>query len=154
MKYEKPVSHRSALGFFLAGCATTEGITNDPPPLELQSGSVTPRVTYVTVKNGAGELLFEGQPDDKGLISANPDRSKLDGTLVITSRWNDQITEETQTLRHEPGKPVKISPHNGVPRTFKVEVQETQRVARRRSRGGLITGSRNRRGISIGRGGA
>jgi hypothetical protein len=117
-------------GQFLQGCASD--MVSDPPQLELITGSGNlppPRITEVTVKNDAGKVILGGKPDDQGFIAANPDRAKLDGTLHITSRWSDGYIQN-QTLKHEPGKPVKITFDRDV-REFKLEEPELKSEERR-----------------------
>ena len=82
-----------------AGCCTGGVNVADIEPLKLDLG---PYVEKVTVKNGAGETLYEGSP---GQISVDPPLEQLDGTMTITQHWNDGNTRNF-TLTHEPNTQV------------------------------------------------
>ncbi|MEO3430122.1 hypothetical protein AAFN88_14775 [Pelagibius sp. CAU 1746] len=83
--------------------------TIDPPDLRLDAASYSnlPRGDYV-VTNGKGEVLMEApklRPGDER--TARFDLDKLDGVINIEVRNVDRVTY-SQTLRHAPGKPIKV----------------------------------------------
>lgn len=99
----------------VSACATVGPEAERGPPGLAVSVSDVPDVpsypTQVTVKNGQGEVVldgaFDGKPDSDYRLSGNPARDKLDGTLDVTTTYANGTTK-TQTLTHDPGKPVKL----------------------------------------------
>ncbi|MCW5626740.1 MAG: hypothetical protein KIT73_18635, partial [Burkholderiales bacterium] len=81
------------------------------PPLTLSAANDLPEVTIhptqVTVKNGRGETLLDGAPDRDYRLSGNPRAGQFDGTLNITTVY-DNGTTKTQTLTHDPARRVKL----------------------------------------------
>lgn len=95
------------------GACCAVGEKGDPPSLTLtQPVSDVPDVpihpTNVKVTNGSGEVVLDGVPDSDYRVTGRPSRSKLDGTLNVTTTY-DNGTSKTQTLTHDPGKPVKLA---------------------------------------------
>lgn len=96
----------------LAGCA---GIGGDPSPIppsltlsEPALPTVTIYPTRVTVKNGSGQVLLDGAPDKDNRLAGNPAPSQFDGTLQVTTQY-DNGTTRTQTLTHDPARRVGLA---------------------------------------------
>ena len=100
----------TALGLTALTAACSAIDTIDPPRLYLDvpyMQSRLPRGDYV-ITNGKGEVLMEAKdlhPEQEH--EARFDLDKLDGTLNIVAT-KDGKTIYTQTLRHTPGKRVKL----------------------------------------------
>ena len=63
----------------------------------------------ITVKNGAGQTLYEGDP---GQIKADPPLEQLDGTMTITQHWSDG-QNRTFTVNHDPNSRVNVGWNSG-----------------------------------------
>lgn len=87
--------------FGISGCAQVQ---IELPELSLDLGYTGPTMKSITVQNGAGETLYEGDPDE---VSADPPPDKLDGTINITEHWSDG-SKRKYKVTHTPNKPVKI----------------------------------------------
>lgn len=96
----------------LAGCAAAGGdLMPDPPSLALQDSgmpTVTIHPTQVTVKNASGKVLLDGTPDKDYRLSSSPAPGSLDGTLEITTQY-DNGTSKTQTLKHDPARSLSLA---------------------------------------------
>jgi hypothetical protein len=96
----------------LGGCAATGGdLPADPPSLTMLEPAV-PNVTIyptrVTVKNARGDVLLDGAPDKDNRLAGNPAPSQFDGTLQITTQYDNGSTK-TQTLTHDPARRVGLA---------------------------------------------
>ncbi len=105
----RPLIACLAIALLEAGCASP---IVDPPHLDLNTwpgnaGISTSNPLHVTVKNGAGETLFDQDVKAGVGSSANPPLDKLDGKLIITTRW-DIGTVTNQELTYVAGKRVDI----------------------------------------------
>ena len=98
---------------FPGACATAPmepGMEQGPLALTLLPDvpTVTIHPTRVTVKNGSGEVLLDGAPDQDNRLSGNPAPKKFDGTLEITTRY-DNGTSKTQTVKHDPARSISLA---------------------------------------------
>jgi hypothetical protein len=101
----------------LGACATAPMDPGmDESPLALSMGPDVPTVTIhptrVTVKNGRGETLLDGAPDKDNRLSGNPAPKAFDGTLEITTQY-DNGTSKTQTLKHDPARSMSLAWDDG-----------------------------------------
>ena len=95
---------------FTGGGCEDRGTYLDPPSLRLQTEMPGPPPTTFTITNGAGKVLVDGQSANPltDAVTVDPPLSDLDGTLsIVLVRPNGQTV--TQTLTHEPGRPVRIA---------------------------------------------
>ncbi len=110
---------RLSMGIFLlvlgSGCATNVQL-GDPPQLFLEGGA-HPTMEKITVTNGAGQTLYEGDP---GQIEADPPLDQLDGTMTITQHWSDG-QNRTFTVNHDPNSRVNVGWNSGAE---KYEIQK------------------------------
>ncbi len=79
----------------------------DAPSIAFAEQAPSRKPNHVKIQNGAGEVLTDSDVGETGGLSANFDRSKFDGKLVITTKW-DHGKDTVQTLTQEKGKPVDI----------------------------------------------
>ncbi len=116
MHFESRASSLLSLCCFaclLGACATAPlEPGQDQGPLALtmppDAPTVTIHPTRVTVKNGRGEVLLDGVPDKDNQLTGNPAPNKFDGTLDITTQY-DNGTSKTQTLTHDPARSMSLA---------------------------------------------
>jgi len=91
-----------ALAVIMAGLSGCVGQTQiEPPPKLDMPPKTSDRLTQVTIKNGAGEVIFDGAPARFEETSIQPDGGTFDGTLQIA--WETRKGKGgTQTLTHDP----------------------------------------------------
>lgn len=107
---KKPLAALLALflAIALSACEVLEIPLIDPPQLRLDIPPPPPRLTQVTVTNGAGKQIMSGAPEGKSrTMSADPALEDLDGTLRISYMWSNGRSR-TDVVTHTAHRPVSI----------------------------------------------